>query len=248
MDTITTAVQPIHYPERDGKPMAETDVHIDVLIYLREALKDHFRDEPQVYVAGNMLLYYEEGNPAACVAPDIFVVQGVSKGERRTYKLWEEGQPPTVIFEITSRGSRLEDLGTKRALYAMLGVREYFLSDPLGEYLRPPLQGYRLQQGEYERVLPGDQGQLVSQALSLELRLQDGQLQVVSPATGERLLTPAEAHAARRTEAEARQVEAAARQAEAAARQAAEARAVLAEAELKRLQDELARLRGETRT
>ena len=88
----------------------------------------------------------------------------------------------------------------------MLGVREYFLYDPLGEYLRPPLQGYRLLQGEYERVLPGDQGQLVSQALSLELRLQDGQLQVVNPATGERLLTPAEAHAARRTEAEARQV------------------------------------------
>jgi hypothetical protein len=181
------------------------------------------------------------------------VVQGVAKGERRTYKLWEEGQPPAVVFEITSRGSRLEDLGTKRALYAMLGVREYFLYDPLGEYLLPPLQGYRLQQGEYERVLPGDQGHLVSQALSLELRLQDEQLQVVNPESGERLLTPAEAHAARRTEAEARQVEAAARQAEAAARQAeaaarqaAEARAALAEAELKRLQDELARLRGET--
>ena len=84
-------------------------------------------------------------------------------------------------------------------------------------------------------------GELVSQALSLELRLQDGQLQVVNPATGERLLTPAEAHAARRTEAEARQ-------AEAEARQAAEARAALAEAELERLQEELARLRGETRT
>jgi acyl-CoA reductase-like NAD-dependent aldehyde dehydrogenase len=105
-----------------------------------------------------------------------------------------------------------------------------------------------LQQGEYERVLPGDQGQLVIQALSLELRLQDGQLQVVNPATGERLLTPAEAHAARRTEAESRLVEAAARQAEATARQAAEARAALAEAELKRLQEELARLQGETRT
>jgi Uma2 family endonuclease len=240
MDTITTAAQPIHYPESDGKPMAETDVHIDVLIYLREALKDYFRDEPQVYVAGNMLLYYEEGNPAACVAPDVFVVQGVAKGERRTYKLWEEGQPPTVVFEITSRGSRLEDLGTKRALYAMLGVREYFLYDPLGEYLRPPLQGHRLQQGEYERVLPGGEEVLVSQALSLELRIEGGQLRVVNPATGERLLTPAEAQAARRAESEARQ-------AEAAARQAAEARASLAEAELERLRGELARLRGETR-
>jgi Uma2 family endonuclease len=247
METITTAVQPIHYPERDGKPMAETHVHIDVLIYLREALKDYFRNEPQMYVAGNMLFYYEEGNPAACVAPDVFVVQGVAKGERRTYKLWEEGQPPTVVFEITSRGSRLEDLGTKRALYAILGVREYFLYDALGEYLRPPLQGYRLQQGEYERMLPTDQGQLVSQALSLELQVQDGQLQVVDPATGERLLTPAEAHAARRTEAEARQAEAVARQAETVARQAAEARAAMAESELEQLRAELARLRGETR-
>ena len=154
MDAIITATAPIQvvYPETDGKPMGETDVHIDALIYLREALKDHFREAPQVYVAGNMLLYYEEGNPAACVAPDVFVVQGVAKHERRIYKLWEEGQPPAVVFEITSRSTRLEDLGTKRALYAMLGVQEYFLYDPLGEYLRPPLQGYRLQEGEYQRI------------------------------------------------------------------------------------------------
>src|SRR5262245_65089933 len=75
--------------------------------HLREALQDYFRDAPQVYVAGNMLLYYAEGNPTACVAPDVFVVQGVAKRERRTYRLWEEGQPPTVVVEITSRGTRV---------------------------------------------------------------------------------------------------------------------------------------------
>jgi len=85
-----------------------------------------------------MLLYHEEGNPAACVAPDVFVVQGVAKRERCTYRLWEEGQPPAVVFEITSRGTRLEDLGTKRALYAMLGVQEYFLYDPLGSIYSYP--------------------------------------------------------------------------------------------------------------
>ncbi|HID64173.1 MAG TPA: hypothetical protein EYP49_15750 [Anaerolineae bacterium] len=52
---------PIYYPESDGKPMAETDTHINTLIYLREALRDYFRDDPQVYVAGNLFLYYEEG-------------------------------------------------------------------------------------------------------------------------------------------------------------------------------------------
>jgi Uma2 family endonuclease len=231
MATTSPTVQPIHYPESDGKPMGETDVHIDVLIYLREALRDYFRDSPEVYVAGNMLLYYEEGNPAACVSPDVFVVQGVTKGECRTYKLWEEGQPPAVVFEITSRSSRLEDVGTKRALYAMLGVQEYFLYDPLGEYLRPPLQGYRLQSGEYERVPSGGQGEFTSQVMSLELRVEEGQLRVVNSATGERLLTHAELQAARRAEAEARK--------------AAEARAFQAEAELARLRSEVARLRGE---
>jgi Uma2 family endonuclease len=202
--------------------MAETDVHIDALIYLREALKDYFREAPQVYVAGNLLLYYEEGNPAACVAPDVFVVQGVTKRERRIYRLWEEGQPPAVVFEITSCGTRLEDLGTKRVVYAMLGVQEYFLYDPLGEYLQPPSQGYRLQDGEYQRLSPGGEGELTSQMLGLELRLEAGRLCAVNPATGERLLTPAEAQAARR---------------------AAEARVSQAEAELARLRAELARRR-----
>jgi hypothetical protein len=120
----------------------------------------------------------------------------------------------------------------------MLGVHEYFLYDPLGEYLRPPLQGYRLQEGEYQRLLPEAEGGFVSQVLCLELRLENGRLRVFNPATGERLLTPAEAMVARRTEAVARRAEADARQAEAAARQAAEA-------EMERLRAELARLRGE---
>jgi hypothetical protein len=94
MDRITTAATQIHYPESDGKPMGATDVHIDALIYLREALRDYFRDDPLMYVAGNMLLYYEEGNPSACVAPDVFVVQGVAKGQRRTYRLWDEANHP----------------------------------------------------------------------------------------------------------------------------------------------------------
>ena len=112
MNVNTTLAQQVHYPETDGKPMAETDVHIDTLIYLREALRDYFRDAPQVYIAGNMFLYYEEGNPAACVVPDVFVVQGVAKGERRIYKLWEEGQPPAIVAE--SRGRNPADLSVER--------------------------------------------------------------------------------------------------------------------------------------
>src|SRR5215471_7168884 len=99
---------------------------------------------------------------------------------------------------------RLEDLGTKRAVYAMLGVQEYFVYDPLGEYLRPPLQGYRLHEGEYQRLRPAGEEGLISQVLGLELRVEAGRLRVVDPATGERLLTPAELQAARRAETIAR--------------------------------------------
>jgi Uma2 family endonuclease len=177
-----------------------------------------------VYVAGNLFVYYEEGNPTACVAPDVFVVKSVTRHERRMYRLWEEHHPPAVVFEITSCRTRLDDLGTKRALYAMLGVPEYFVYDPLGEYLAPALQGYQLQDGEYQRLPHADGGRLVSQELGLELRLDAGRLRLVQPTTGEYLLTPAEAQEARR---------------------AAELRATQAEAELVQLRAELARLRRE---
>jgi len=128
------------YPERDGRPVAETDVHIEQLLELRETLAWYFRDDPQVYVSGNLLLYYVEGNPNERIAPDVFVVFGVPKGQRRVYKVWEEGKGPDVVFEITSCSTRREDLGEKKLIYADLGVKEYFLFDPLGEYLQPPFR------------------------------------------------------------------------------------------------------------
>lgn len=224
----------IDYPESDGEPMAETDVHINALIYLREALRDHFRDDPQVYVAGNLFLYYEEGDIRQVVAPDVFVVKGVSKGDRRTYKLWEEDDKgPQVVFEVTSRRTRKEDLGPKKGTYEMLGVREYFLFDPLGEYLAPPLVGYRLEEGGYRREA-GER--LVSEALGLELRVEGSRLWLYDLETGGKLLSPLEAQAARRAEAAAR------REAEARAEQEATARRE-AEEELARLRAEMVRQR-----
>ena len=188
----------IIYPETDGKPMAETDPHRKEMIAAIEALADYFRDAPDVYVSGNLLLYYEEGNKDASVAPDVFVVKGVPRGDRRIYKLWEEGKAPDVVIEMTSRRTRLQDLGTKRALYAWMGVREYFLYDPLGEYLEPPLQGYRLAERDYEWIEPVAEGVLYSEELGLDLRLEDGRLRLADPMTGEQLLTPTEAQKARR--------------------------------------------------
>ena len=93
----------IEYPETDGKPMAETDVHRQLLTDLIFTLTNFFRDEPDVYVSGDLLLYYVEGDPKKRVAPDVFVVRGVSKRQRRIYKLWEEGRPPDVVIELSSR-------------------------------------------------------------------------------------------------------------------------------------------------
>jgi len=131
----------IHYPESDGKPVAETETHYDCLENTRFALARRYRTNPQVYVGVNMLLYYKKGNKYASVAPDVFVALGVPKRVRRTDKLWEEGQPPTVIFEFTSESTRKEDEGRKEELGLELhsdGVH-LRLFDPLtGEYLRSP--------------------------------------------------------------------------------------------------------------
>jgi Uma2 family endonuclease len=224
---MPAAPVPLHYPEADGRPLAETEAHAQCLIDSRESLRAYFRDDPNVHVGGNLLFYYSEGDPRQSVAPDVFVVHGVPRDKQlRVYKLWEEGRTPEFVLEITSPSTRYEDLGAKRGLYQVLGVHEYFLFDPLHEYLRPPLQGFRLAGDEYRPIAPAAEGALASETLGLELRIVDRQLRFHDPRTRELLRTPAE-------EVEARQ------EAE-RARQAAEERAAAAEAELARLRAELA--------
>ena len=223
MSTIDTPFQQrIEYPESDGKPMGETDVHRREIAQIIEMLTLYFQSVADVYVSGNLMFYYEQGNPSAVVSPDVFVVKGVPSQLRRTYKLWEEKLAPCVVFEISSRATRLEDKGNKRALYAMLGVREYFLFDPLAEYLKPPLQGFRLVGEEYVPIDQAEDDTLISQELGLRLWSEDTYLRFVDIATEQPLLRPAELDAARRAEADARRA---------------------AEEEVERLRAELERLR-----
>src|SRR4051812_37526656 len=93
---------PIDYPTSDGKPMAETDLHRDWMFLLIERLKDHFRGQ-QVYVSGNLLIYYVEGDPRRHFSPDLFVVKECDPGRRELYKLWEERKVPNFVLETTSR-------------------------------------------------------------------------------------------------------------------------------------------------
>ena len=143
MSRPAPAAVPIHYPSSDGKPMAENDAQRSAIMYGIGALMRHFRDRRNVYVSGDLLIYYEEGNPRVSIAPDVFVVFGVEKRERLNYKLWEEGRAPSFVLEVASPSTWRDDLGRKRSVYARLGVREYWQYDPTGEYLPARLQGER---------------------------------------------------------------------------------------------------------
>ena len=168
----------IDYPESDGEPMAETDLHRDEMFELIDRLRRHFRDRDDAYVSGNMLVYYVEGDPKQCFAPDTFVAFGVPTGRRRIWKVWEEGKVPDVVFEVSSRKTSLEDEGNKKVLCARLGIAEYWLYDPEADFLDPPLQGFSLVDGSYVQM-PLDIGRgLVSEALGLRLMLEDGLIEL----------------------------------------------------------------------
>jgi len=236
MSPVIQAKQ-VCYPESDGKPMGETDVHRQEMVRHIELLEDYYAGQ-KVYVSGDLLVYYEQGNPRKYVVPDAFVVKGITPRARRVYKIWVEGQVPDVVIETTSRKTRRKDLTEKPALYAGLGVKEYFLFDPLGEYLDPPLQGHRLAGDDYQPIRPDDGGFLDSRELGLRLRIGENHLEFVCAGTGERLLTRAE-RVEREAEARQREAERADREAQARQREA-EAR-LAAEAEVARLRAELAR-------
>jgi Uma2 family endonuclease len=184
----------IVYPESDGEPMAETEIHLDETIYLIEALKERFRAVPDVYVNGDMFLYFVQGDPRSVVSPDVFVVKGVPKKKRRVYKFWEEGgRGPCLVVEVTSDSTHDEDVYKKKPLYERLGVEEYFLYDPLGDYLDPRIQGFRLSQGRYQKIRPEPDGSLLSRTAGVTLRMEGDQIRLVQTDSGEPLLRYAEA-------------------------------------------------------
>ena len=235
--SLVRTLNEIEYPESDGLPMGETDLHRNWMMRLFDMLRYRYRDQ-RVYVACDLLVYYEEGEPSRFVVPDDFVVLDCEPGDRRVFKIWEEGKPPNVVIEVTSRTTKNEDTSHKPVLYARMGVRELFLYDPTSEYMTCPLQGFRLEGEEYLPIQPDPAGRLECRELGLQLRLEHGQLVLRDSRTGEPLLTEGEAERA------GREAERAARMAEQAAREAAEARAAAAEEEVRRLREQLKRQGG----
>ena len=192
----------IIYPDGDGQPMTESDPTRDYLIYGVEALGVYFQDRPDVYVSGNLFVYYKRGVPDAVVSPDVFVVFGVEKKKRRSFKAWEEnGKLPSFVMEITSKTTQENDEVEKREKYSRMGVAEYFQYDPTGDYLQPALKGARLAAGTYRpipaQLLSDGSVSIPSEVLGLDLQLLNGELRFYNPATGKKLLTPLETEWAR---------------------------------------------------
>lgn len=220
--STTQYTDQIDYPESDGRPMGETDIHRDWTIRLLDILRLRYRGQ-RVYVASDLLIYYQPGQPTKFIVPDNFVVLDCDPGRRRIFKTWEENRVPDVVFEITSRSSEADDLITKPGIYEQIGVKEYFLYDPVGSYLEPPLQGYRLQDDVYVEITQQN-GRLRCETLGISFQLNGDDLEIFDLKTGDLLLTEAE------SERQGRENE----------RQARES----AEANIRQLQTELDQLRN----
>ncbi|MBD0337303.1 MAG: Uma2 family endonuclease [Cyanobacteria bacterium Co-bin13] len=223
----------IDYPSSDGEPVAESFVHLYALLVTLEVLLQYLEGQ-RATVLGNQFLYYAQGFPRLRVAPDVMVIFNVEPGGRDSYKTWEEGEVPAVVFEMTSKGTREQDQVFKKTLYEQMGVQEYWLFDPKGEWIEGQLRGYRLRGETYEPIADGR-----SEPLKLRLQAEGQLIGFYREDTGERLLIPTELAASLKQETLARQqAEQQAEQAQQRAEQEQQ-RAEQAEAQLEQLKERL---------
>lgn len=216
--SLSSISESIEYPESDGEPMGETDLHRDWMVRILEILRQRYRNQ-NVYIASDLLVYYEEGDPSKFIVPDDFIVLDCDPGRRRTFKTWVEKRVPDVIFEVTSSSSRRNDTVKKPLVYKLMGVKEYFVYDPTCDYLDPPLQGFRMT-GDSLRQIAAVDGVLRCETLQLGLRLVDGELEFFDLRTGVLAVDEAEAEReAKEVEREAKERERTAKEEERAAKE-----------------------------
>jgi Uma2 family endonuclease len=217
--TTMTAVVPtlktseIVYPSADGEPVAETYDHVYAILTTLEVLKQYLANR-RATVLANQFLYYAQGFPKLRVAPDVMVIFDVEPGGRDNYKIWEEGEVPKVIFEMTSPGTKSEDRNYKKDLYEGIEVQEYWLFDPRGEWIPEQLCGYRLGEEGYQLIRDNR-----SEVLQLRLEIEGKLIGFYREDNGEKLLIPDELASALKVERQ---------RAEAESQRAAELEALLA--------------------
>jgi Uma2 family endonuclease len=190
----TLKTSEIVYPSADGEPVAETYDHLYAILTTLEVLKQYLADR-RATVLANQFLYYAQGFPKVRVAPDVMVIFDVEPGGRDNYKIWEEGQVPKVIFEITSPVTKSEDKNNKKDLYEGIEVQEYWLFDPRGEWIPEQLRGYRLGVEGYQLIRDNR-----SEVLQLRLEIEGKLLGFYREDNGDKLLIPDELASALKAE------------------------------------------------
>lgn len=171
------------YPDSDGQPMADNTQQFRWIVVIKENLELLFANNPDVFVAGDLLWYPIEGDNKTRQAPDAMVVFGRPKGDRGSYKQWEENNiSPQVVFEILSPGNRLKAMAHKFKFYEHYGVEEYYVYDPD----TIDLIGW-LRSGNELEVIEEMNG-WVSPRLGIKFQLSSDNLEIFTP-SGERFLT-----------------------------------------------------------
>ena len=204
----------IEYPSSDGEPMSENQWQYTAMTDTVSGLANHFNRRPDVFVAGDLLVYYRMNDNTTRVAPDVFVVFGASgKHLRDSWIVWRERAAPDFVLEVASPSTWQRDATEKRDIYAAMGVPEYWRFDPTGDFFTPELVGERLIDGEYHAMsLERDGDGMLwgrSAVLGLDICVLPGlELRLYDPGTQQWLLTHRESEEARLTaEAELRESE-----------------------------------------
>jgi Uma2 family endonuclease len=166
----------IEYPEDNGEPMAENTLQFRWIVTIQGGLDALFVQNPNVFVAGDLLWYPSEGEPLIRQAPDVMVVFGRPKGDRGSYRQWEEdGIAPQVVFEVLSPGNRPGEMVRKSMFYEHHGVEEYYLYDPG----RNDLEGY-IRNADRFREIPEMNG-WISPRLGVRFDMSGAELSIIGP-------------------------------------------------------------------
>jgi Uma2 family endonuclease len=178
-----SAIKPppaVDYPDSDGQPMADNTLQFEWIVTLQGNLDLMFRDVPDIFVAGDHLIYPVEGEPDNRQAPDVYVAFGRPKGHRGSYKVWEEGGVfPQVVFEVWSPNNRQQKMEDKREFYGHYGAEEYYIVYP---DFPAHVDGWKQEDGKLVRI-PEMNG-FVSPRLGIRFELRKGQVAVYRPDGG----------------------------------------------------------------
>ncbi|MBD2041300.1 Uma2 family endonuclease [Microcoleus sp. FACHB-672] len=166
----------IIYPSSDDKPMADSTIQYRWITQIKGGCDAIFKDDPNVFVAGDLFWYPVEGNSNICQAPDVMVVFGRGKSDRKSYRQWhEENITPQVIFEVRSESDSQTKMDKKLVFYNRYGVEEYYLYDPADKDLR----GWRRTDGLLDVIDP--MIGWVSPRLGVRFELGDEGLELYAP-------------------------------------------------------------------